>query len=138
MSVLRTERLIGKGTLLLILIYIVNFAFEFTGQIFGIIVGAGKLFLTNWSIRSDVTPEQRERHFALIRRVANGFAALSLAPVVLKWSIQLSIVATLVGPFFDEVASALPSQVRFGTILSQAAHLHLASALAAMKQALFG
>jgi hypothetical protein len=66
-----------------------------------------------------------------------AIVVLSPAPNVLRWSIQLSIVATLLAPFFDEVAMDFGSRVRFADVMHHVTHMHFSAMLAAMKQALF-
>jgi hypothetical protein len=66
-------------------------------------------------------------------------AAFVLGPMpdILRWSIQLSIFAVLLGPLFNEIALSFGSHITFGDVLREAERLHFAKVLSMMKQILF-
>ena len=82
--------------------------------------------------------ERLRRRRNIYSRVVPVLATiLSPLPDILRWSIQLSIFTTLLGPLFNEIAVSLGSNITFAVVLTEGRHLHFAKMLSLMRDILF-
>jgi hypothetical protein len=142
------QRSVLKFVLLWVLFNVVNLVFDVLGQ--GWRTATATLFyaVSAWLIAiqeryyrepNDGRPRRRLRWIERLQRIAPGFqVVLGPLPDILRWSIQLSIFATLLGPLFNEIAASFGSSITFADILREAEHLHFGATLSLMHQLLFG
>ena len=127
-----------KFILIWILFHVVSLVFDIISQVWSMMMNSLNLTANYWTNKRRDDNASFERRFRLQRLVSATSILLSQAPNIVRWSIQLSIVVTLLAPFFDEIALQSGSPVRFAEIMREAKHLQFGAMLATMSHALFG
>ena len=128
--------------------------FEIVGLIFGILNnawgtattalyhGVSTWFLDYRSVNASGVVTMKEQARDRRRRAFNRFApfgimVVGLIPRVLRWSIQLSIFAVLLGPLFNEISVSFGSSIKFTDVLAEGKQLHFSAMLNEMQKILF-
>jgi len=127
------QRSVLKFVLLWILFNIVGLGFDVLGSVWG--TATSTVIYTLMSFFPKMLESREGKPPRLFPAVV---LILGQVPNILKWSIQLSIFVTLLGPLFNEIAVSFGSQTTFADVLAEAKHLHFGAMLSAMRQLLFG
>jgi len=128
-----------KFVLLWILFIVVGLIFDIIGAAWSVVVNTSSLFMYEiLNSRREKYSEKFEKRRRLLQRLVHGLViVLGQVPNVLRWSIQLSIFAVLLGPLFNEISVAFGSGIQFNDVLREAKHLHFGAMLSLMRQLLF-
>ncbi len=137
---LNMQRSVLKFVLLWILFSVIGLVFDIIDKAWNTATGAIMLALNQWVIRGDRRDGGNGgRRSQIFNRYAPpAFMVLGPLPSVLRWAIQLSIFAALLGPLFNEIGASFGSSVTFAAILREASHLQFSKMLTLMHSLLFG
>lgn len=133
----RAQDSISKFVILWIVYHFVGLVFDILNPIWSSLTTAPMLLLVSkWNPKKKDGSSDYERKQAVIARCQVAIIPVSLVPMILRWSIQLSIFLTLLVPLFNEQTYILGSKATFNEIIKDAREMRLSKALTTVKSIL--